>query len=160
VSAAFHYWDLISARSRQWKAALPHTPHSRTRLTSASIQSPRYQAERTPGKRSLRIRCGIICSTPSQGGWEQQMAVKAKRDVLNRVASIEGHIRGIRKMIEEDQYCVDVLKQTYAVERAIHKLEAVLVEGHLQSCVPEGFEAGRSDDMIRELTELYTLARR
>ena len=87
-------------------------------------------------------------------------AVAAKRDVLNRVASIEGHLRGIRKMIEEDQYCVDVLKQTYAVEKAIHKLEAVLVEGHLQSCVPEGFEAGRSEDMIRELTELYSLARR
>ena len=84
----------------------------------------------------------------------------AKKDVLNRVASIEGHLRGIRKMIEDDQYCVDVLKQTYAVEKALHKLEAVLVEGHLESCVPEGFQDGRSDDMIRELTELYALARR
>jgi CsoR family transcriptional regulator, copper-sensing transcriptional repressor len=84
----------------------------------------------------------------------------AKKDVLNRVASIEGHLRGIRKMIEADQYCVDILKQTYAVEKAIHKLEGVLVEGHLQSCVPEGFQDGRSDDMIRELTELYALARR
>ena len=88
------------------------------------------------------------------------MMKASKKDVLNRVASIEGHLRGIRKMIEEDQYCVDILKQTYAVEKAIHKLEAVLVEGHLQSCVPEGFQDGRSDDMIRELTDLYALARR
>ncbi|MFN0071418.1 MAG: metal-sensitive transcriptional regulator [Chloroflexota bacterium] len=88
------------------------------------------------------------------------MVQTSRKDILNRVASIEGHIRGIRKMIEDDQYCVDVLKQTYAVERAIHKLEAALIEGHLKSCVPDGFEAGRSDEMIRELTELYTLARR
>lgn len=88
------------------------------------------------------------------------MISASKKDVLNRVASIEGHLRGIRKMIEDDQYCVDVLKQTYAVERAIHKLEAVLIEGHLQSCVPNGFESGRADEMIRELTELYALTRR
>ena len=84
----------------------------------------------------------------------------SKKDVLNRLASIEGHLRGVRKMIEEDQYCVDVLKQTYAVERAIQKLETVLIEGHLHSCVPEGIAAGRSEAMIRELTELFAHARR
>jgi DNA-binding FrmR family transcriptional regulator len=83
-----------------------------------------------------------------------------KKDVLNRLASIEGHLKGIRRMIEDDQYCVDVLKQTYAVERALQKLNVVLVEGHLQSCVPMGFEEGRSDDMIRELTELFSLSSR
>lgn len=84
----------------------------------------------------------------------------SKKDLLNRIASIEGHLRGIKKMVEEDQYCVDVLKQTYAVERALQSLETALVEGHLQTCVPAGFKDGRADDMIRELTELYALSRK
>ncbi len=44
-----------------------------------------------------------------------------RKQVLNRSASIEGHLKGIRKMVEADQYCVDILKQTYAVERALQK---------------------------------------
>ncbi|TMF00979.1 MAG: metal-sensing transcriptional repressor, partial [Chloroflexi bacterium] len=47
----------------------------------------------------------------------------SKKDVLNRLATIEGHLKGIRKMVDEDQYCVDILKQSYAVERALQKFE-------------------------------------
>jgi len=83
-----------------------------------------------------------------------------KKDVLNRLATIEGHLRGIRKMVDEDQYCVDILKQSYAVERALKKFEGALLEGHLQGCVPEGFKQGRNDDMIRELADLFELSRR
>lgn len=83
-----------------------------------------------------------------------------KKDLLNRLASIEGHLRGIRKMVEDDQYCVDILKQSYAVERALKKFETSLVEGHLASCVPAGFKAGRDQDMIKELAELFELSRK
>jgi CsoR family transcriptional regulator, copper-sensing transcriptional repressor len=83
-----------------------------------------------------------------------------KKDVLNRIASIEGHLRGIKRMIEEDAYCVDVLKQTYAVQRAIDKLEDALLKGHLASCVPEAFAEGRSEQALAELSELFELARR
>ena len=55
----------------------------------------------------------------------------AKRDALKRLSYIEGHLTGIRRMVEEDKYCVDVLKQTFAVKRAIQKLESKLLEGHL-----------------------------
>ncbi len=61
-----------------------------------------------------------------------------RRDVLKRFAYIEGHLTGVRKMIEQDTYCVDVLKQTYAVRRAIEKAEAKLLGGHLHHCVVEG----------------------
>ena len=83
-----------------------------------------------------------------------------KKDVLNRLAYIEGHLKGIRKMVEEDQYCVDILKQTYAVRRAIDKLEAVLMSGHLNGCVRTGFHEGRDEEMIGELSELFQLSRR
>jgi DNA-binding FrmR family transcriptional regulator len=83
-----------------------------------------------------------------------------KKHILNRLASIEGHLRGIRKMVESDQYCVDILKQSYAVERALKAFEAALLEGHLAACVPAGFREGRDQEMIRELGELFEIARK
>jgi DNA-binding FrmR family transcriptional regulator len=84
----------------------------------------------------------------------------AKHDALRRLAYIEGHLAGVKRMIEEDKYCVDVLKQTFAVRRAIQKLEAVLLQGHLHSCVIEGVKDGREDQVLDELLELFALSDR
>jgi DNA-binding FrmR family transcriptional regulator len=81
-----------------------------------------------------------------------------KSDVLKRLSYIEGHLGGIRKMVEEDAYCVDILRQTYAVRKAIEKLEALMLEGHLHGCVPEGIKQGREEAVIAELVQLYNLA--
>ncbi|OGG46616.1 MAG: hypothetical protein A3F84_06140 [Candidatus Handelsmanbacteria bacterium RIFCSPLOWO2_12_FULL_64_10] len=81
-------------------------------------------------------------------------------DALKRLSSIEGHLRGIRKMVEEDAYCVDILRQTYAVGRAIDKLDEALLQGHLSHCVPEGMADGRTEQVVAELEELFALARR
>ena len=50
-----------------------------------------------------------------------------RQDVLKRINYIEGHLKGIRKMVEEDQYCVDILRQTYAVRKSIEKLESIIL---------------------------------
>jgi DNA-binding FrmR family transcriptional regulator len=63
-------------------------------------------------------------------------------------------------MVDSDQYCVDILRQTYAVERALKAFESALLEGHLNSCVPAGFKEGRDQDMISELEELFELSRK
>lgn len=81
-----------------------------------------------------------------------------KREVLSRLSSIEGHLKGIRRMVEADEYCVDILKQTHAVQRAIQKLEALILKSHLATCVPEGMRNGRADEVVQELLELYELA--
>ena len=87
--------------------------------------------------------------------------MNADKNLLDsRLASIEGHIKGIRKMVEDDTYCVDVLKQSFAVERALQKFEAELLRNHLATCVPTGFTQGRNEAMIEELTELFALARK
>ncbi len=83
---------------------------------------------------------------------------EAKRDALNRMSYVEGHLAGIRRMVEEDKYCVDILKQTFAVRRAIQKLESRLLEGHLHSCVIDGVKDGREDEVLGELLELYALS--
>lgn len=78
-------------------------------------------------------------------------------DVLKRLAYVEGHLGGVRRMIEEDQYCVDVLKQTYAIRRAIERLEGKMLNGHLHHCVVDGIERGDTT-VLDELSELYELA--
>jgi DNA-binding FrmR family transcriptional regulator len=83
-----------------------------------------------------------------------------RADALQRLATIEGHLRGIRKMVEDDAYCVDILKQTHAVKRALDKLEDTLLTGHLSSCVPEGIREGRESQVVQELQDLFDLARR
>jgi len=86
------------------------------------------------------------------------MLSEVKRDALKRMSYIEGHLVGIRKMLDEDKYCVDVLKQTYAVRRAIEKMESLLLEGHLKSCVVEGIRSGRAEEIVEELKGLYILS--
>jgi CsoR family transcriptional regulator, copper-sensing transcriptional repressor len=84
----------------------------------------------------------------------------AKRDALRRLAYIEGHLRGVRRMVEADTYCVDVLHQTHAIQKALEGFEQLLLQGHLRTCVPSGIRAGREDAVLAELAELYGVARR
>ena len=86
------------------------------------------------------------------------MLSEVKQDALKRMSYIEGHLAGIRKMLDEDKYCGDVLKQTYAVRRAIEKMESLLLEGHLKSCVVEGIQSGRAEEIVEELKGLYILS--
>ena len=76
------------------------------------------------------------------------MRDETKSDVLKRLNFIEGHLAGIRRMVEADKYCVDVLKQTYAVRRAIEKMESLMLEGHLRTCVVEGIRDGRDEAVL------------
>ena len=82
-----------------------------------------------------------------------------KRLAVKHAAPAAGNSRkGVRRMVEADKYCVDVLKQTYAVRRAIEKMEAKMLEGHLHTCVVEGIREGRDDAVLSELSELYEMA--
>ena len=88
------------------------------------------------------------------------MLSPVKDDALKRLNYLAGHLDGVRRMIEADAYCPDVLKQTYAVRKAISKLETLILEGHLNSCVAEGMRNGRQDEVVSELMELYEVANR
>lgn len=82
----------------------------------------------------------------------------SRADVLKRLSYIEGHLSGVRRMIEDDTYCVDVMKQTFAIRRAIEKMEAKMLEGHLHHCVMDAIREGRSEESFTELIELYKVA--
>ncbi len=82
----------------------------------------------------------------------------SRADVLKRLSYIEGHLAGVRRMIDEDTYCVDVMKQTFAIRRAIEKMETKMLEGHLHHCVMDAIREGRSEESFTELIELYKVA--
>ncbi|MBK9714311.1 MAG: metal-sensitive transcriptional regulator [Kouleothrix sp.] len=81
-----------------------------------------------------------------------------KNQLLNRLKTIEGHVRGIQRMIEDDEYCVDIIKQTTAVQRALEKFNSVVLERHLEGCVTTAIRSDDSSErerVIRELLQLF-----
>ncbi len=86
------------------------------------------------------------------------MEEQRRQDLLKRLSFIAGHLAGIQKMVQEDKYCVDLLRQTYAVRKAIEKVEQLILEGHLHTCVPEGMRSGHEEQVIQELLQLYRIA--
>jgi DNA-binding FrmR family transcriptional regulator len=77
-----------------------------------------------------------------------------KQDLLNRLKTIEGHIRGIQRMVEDDGYCVDILKQTKAVQRALDKFNSLVLERHLDGCVTTAIRGDDSTERERVIHEL------
>ena len=88
------------------------------------------------------------------------MEDRTRAQVLKRLNYVSGHVDGIKKMTEADRYCVDILKQSYAVRKALEKVEQILLEGHLQTCVVDGIKEGKSSQVIDELLQLYSQANR
>jgi DNA-binding FrmR family transcriptional regulator len=72
---------------------------------------------------------------------------KEKQSVLNRLNRIEGQVKGVRKMVEENRYCIDILNQTSAIASALRNVENIVMENHLNTCVAEAMRS--NDDEIK-----------
>ena len=83
------------------------------------------------------------------------------QNALNRLKTIEGHIRGIEKMIENDEYCIDVIRQIQAVQAALNKVSTTVLDGHLNSCVVtavRGENVEERERVLKEIAEIYETA--
>ncbi len=83
-----------------------------------------------------------------------------EKQLLNRVKRLEGQLRGIRKMIEEQRDCVDVLRQIAAATGACKSLGMVLFEDHMKTCVVDALESGSEDNKARHVDEVVDLVRK
>jgi len=80
---------------------------------------------------------------------------------LRRLKTIEGHLRGIIRMVESDAYCIDVIRQIQAVDAALNKVSAQILENHLNTCVIaaiKGEDAGERERVLKEITEVFDMA--
>ena len=72
--------------------------------------------------------------------------------VINRLKKIEGQVRGLIKMIENDKSCEDILIQIGSAKSALHKAGQVVLEGHLHHCVLDGIREGKEEETIKKLS--------
>lgn len=80
---------------------------------------------------------------------------------LRRLKTIEGHLRGVIRMVEEDEYCIDVIRQIQAVESALNKVSAHILEDHLNSCVItaiQGNDKKERERVLKEITEVFEMS--
>ncbi len=77
-----------------------------------------------------------------------------KSDLVARLRKIEGQVRGLQKMLNEERYCVDVLVQIAAVQSALDKVRMTLIEDHTRGCVAEAIAKGGGDEKIKELMSI------
>jgi len=82
-------------------------------------------------------------------------------EALRRLKTIEGHLRGIQRMIEENSYCIDVIRQIQAVQAALNKLSAMILTEHLNSCVITAIQGDNTlerERVLREITDVFDAA--
>lgn len=88
------------------------------------------------------------------------MKQEIKKKLIHRLKILEGQIRGLQKMIGEDKYCIDILRQSLAVQNALRQAEGLILEQHLQKCVREAMKKGgkKKEKSIRELLKVFKLS--
>jgi len=78
-----------------------------------------------------------------------------KQKLIHRIKIIQGHLKAVEKMLDEDKYCVDIVHQSLAVQQALKKVDELLIENHINSCVISQIKSGDGDKAVKELIELY-----
>jgi DNA-binding FrmR family transcriptional regulator len=74
--------------------------------------------------------------------------------LVNRLKSIEGHVRGVTKMVEEDAYCIDIVNQIDAVQAALQKVSGLVLDRHLHTCVITAIQGDDPAERERVITEI------
>jgi len=82
---------------------------------------------------------------------------------IQRLKTVEGHIRGILRMLEEDQYCIDIIRQIQAVQAALNKISTRILDGHLNTCLLtaiKGDDPQERQQALNEITGIFETANR
>ncbi len=82
-------------------------------------------------------------------------------NTLRRLKTVEGHLRGVIRMVEQDVYCIDVIRQIQAVEAALSKVSTQILENHLNSCVTtaiQGKDPHERERVLKEITEVFEMS--
>ena len=94
------------------------------------------------------------------GGYIAGMQTDAKVSVLNRLQRIEGQVRGLARMVDEDRYCIDVVTQLSAVRAALRSVEDEVLRDHAGHCIEHAIASGNKADQRRKVAELMDVLKR
>ncbi len=82
-----------------------------------------------------------------------------KKRAIHRLKILEGQVRGIQKMVEDEEYCVDILCQTSAIKKAFSSIEDLILENHLATHIIEQIKMGKIAQPVKEVLTIYKLAK-
>ena len=83
--------------------------------------------------------------------------VKPAKALLARLARIEGQVRGVARMVEDERYCIDVLNQIQAIKAALKRVETEVLKGHAARCVADAIKSGNAKNQTKKFSELVEL---
>lgn len=88
------------------------------------------------------------------------MDEQMRKQITRRLASAAGHLKGIERMINDDNYCIDVIRQIQAVQAALNKVNTLMLENHLRTCVTtaiQGDDPAERERMLHEVTSVFEM---
>ena len=97
---------------------------------------------------------------PEAGFWKLEVNME-NDNTIRRLKTVEGHLRGVVRMVEEDAYCIDVIRQIQAIEAALNKVSSRILEDHLNSCVItaiQGTDKKERERVLKEITEVFEMS--
>ncbi|MEE8356070.1 MAG: metal-sensitive transcriptional regulator [Anaerolineales bacterium] len=87
--------------------------------------------------------------------------MNTNQDNLRRLKTVEGHIRGVQRMVEEDSYCIDTIRQLHAIQSALNKISINILDNHLNSCLISavmGDDPKEQDRVLQEIIDVFEAA--
>jgi DNA-binding FrmR family transcriptional regulator len=107
-------------------------------------------------RNSMAVGVHMLSALPEDtlGGYVAFMQSNTKNSCLKRLGRIEGQVRGISRMVEEDRYCIDVVTQIAAVRAALRRVEEEVLRDHVAHCVEHAIESGDAKEQRRKISEL------
>ncbi|HDL74942.1 MAG TPA: metal-sensitive transcriptional regulator [bacterium] len=83
-----------------------------------------------------------------------------KKSVIRRLKILEGQIRGLQKMVENEEYCINIIQQSLAVKEALSSVEDLILKNHLSTHVVEQIKSGRQSKAVKEILRVYKLSKK
>lgn len=100
---------------------------------------------------------GILNIYPLGGDRVREMNKDNKKNLQRRLAIVEGHLRKVKEMVDEDAYCPDVIHQSQAVQAALRKIDEIVLHSHLHSCVLKDIHGTKPERerLVKEIVEVF-----
>lgn len=78
-----------------------------------------------------------------------------KERILHRLKIAQGHLKKVQQMVESDEYCIDIIHQSQAIQKALKEVDNLTLENHLNECVADSIKNGRQDEAISEVMNIF-----
>jgi CsoR family transcriptional regulator, copper-sensing transcriptional repressor len=152
---------VLPGRRLQRRWSVGHHPR-RLRWDGSSPEGPVPGCPEGPdqGVASATARMRVGLGRPSIHKCCIILNMKADKNLLKRLKIVEGQVRGVREMLENDKYCIDIITQTSAIRSALSSIEDVMMECHLNGCVVDQIKKGKEKFATKEILKVYRLKRK